>query len=305
MRQMTRALRNPEPSDHDEIVELLCARERADGVEPGYWQQLVLAESGAPEFDPSVNAIVARGASGDLVGFAALVGDGGFAAVDPEREGERLGTRLLGWLEQRGRELAHERHRQLVGARNLRARDLLEGAGYGHTRSYLQMGKDLDRGLTAPRLPRGITLSAPDPGRDAAELHQLVDAAFSANADSRPHTLERFVAEHLAAARLDRDLSVVARRRGSVVGMALCQRAAEKVVLLDVLAVAREERGRGLGRALLLGVFATARELGMRRVVLFVASDNPVARRLYEGTGMVERHRGDVFEKPVLQDPHL
>ncbi len=51
------------------------------------------------------------------------------------------------------------------------------------------------------------------------------------------------------------------------------------------LAVAPEERGRGVGKLLLDAVLAEARERGLRRVTLEVAADNAPGIRLYRSAG--------------------
>jgi ribosomal protein S18 acetylase RimI-like enzyme len=67
-------------------------------------------------------------------------------------------------------------------------------------------------------------------------------------------------------------------------------------VFIPTLAVHPDAAGRGLGAALLRGVFAAAGAAGLRRVELSVASDNPNAVRLYERVGMSQRWRIDAYE---------
>lgn len=87
---------------------------------------------------------------------------------------------------------------------------------------------------------------------------------------------------------------------GGEVGFALSRRWAEEgVVYVDILAVAPEEQGRGIGRRLLLEVFAAGREVGLSEAQLRVAADNPKALRLYEGLGMWQVFRLDVYGRAV------
>ena len=76
------------------------------------------------------------------------------------------------------------------------------------------------------------------------------------------------------------------RRRWTVSGFALLRVAADESELLS-LAVAPEHRGAGVGALLLRGAIDHARDAGATRLFLEVAEDNAVARRLYEGHGMV------------------
>ena len=54
---------------------------------------------------------------------------------------------------------------------------------------------------------------------------------------------------------------------------------------VEVLAVGEDERGSGIGTALLTSVIDTAREAGMRTVTLEVVDTNPRALALYERLG--------------------
>ncbi len=78
----------------------------------------------------------------------------------------------------------------------------------------------------------------------------------------------------------------VAEEEGRVVGnaVALYRKGSERARLYS-LVVAPEERGRGLGLALLQEVETRARARGCERVGLEVREDNAAAIRLYEQTG--------------------
>jgi mycothiol synthase len=69
---------------------------------------------------------------------------------------------------------------------------------------------------------------------------------------------------------------------------------------LEILAVRREWRRRGTGRALLLRVFAEFTDRGFERVGLGVDSESPTgAHTLYESAGMrVTRHL-DIVERQL------
>ncbi len=58
---------------------------------------------------------------------------------------------------------------------------------------------------------------------------------------------------------------------------------------IDILAVAPDMRGKGVGTRLLGAVFQTAREKGFKSVSLEVVDTNPGARRLYERLGFAAK----------------
>jgi len=74
------------------------------------------------------------------------------------------------------------------------------------------------------------------------------------------------------------------------VGIAVCfvgfsTFAARPLINIHDLAVIPDHRGRGVGRLLLEGVEARARELGCCKLTLEVREDNHRAQRLYQGFG--------------------
>lgn len=75
-------------------------------------------------------------------------------------------------------------------------------------------------------------------------------------------------------------------RQWTVSGFALLRAAADECELLS-LAVAPEQRGKGIGKLLLQGTMHQARVAGARTLFLEVAEDNTVARRLYSEHGLV------------------
>ena len=57
---------------------------------------------------------------------------------------------------------------------------------------------------------------------------------------------------------------------------------------IQTIGIAFQERGKGLGRELLLALISRAKRLGSEQVMLEVRSDNPVAISLYESTGFLK-----------------
>ena len=90
--------------------------------------------------------------------------------------------------------------------------------------------------------------------------------------------------------------ALVAEQDGQLVGLVhfLFHRSTtriEPVCYLQDLFTSSEARGRGVGRALIEGVYAQARDAGAKRVYWQTREDNGAARRLYD---QVARHIGFV-----------
>jgi mycothiol synthase len=157
------------------------------------------------------------------------------------------------------------------------------------------------RGARArPDTPAGLRLRALDVERDAADLHAIDDAAFAAVPDYEPQGFPAFREEHLDAHDLEPALSCVAEREGegAAVGFLLARRwRNESVGYVDILAVAPDHQGHGLGAVMLQPAFARFAAAGLAAAQLGVASDNPRALRLYERVGMTTRFRIDTFER--------
>ena len=88
--------------------------------------------------------------------------------------------------------------------------------------------------------------------------------------------------------------ALVAEQDGQLVGLVhfLFHRSTtriEPVCYLQDLFTASEARGQGVGRALIEGVHAQARDAGAKRVYWQTREDNVAARRLYD---QVARHLG-------------
>jgi ribosomal protein S18 acetylase RimI-like enzyme len=79
--------------------------------------------------------------------------------------------------------------------------------------------------------------------------------------------------------------------------VALAERWEDDTACLTYLAVARDRRGEGLGRALLQETLRKFADAGLKRAVLSVNGRNESATALYRSVGMHEEFRADRFVK--------
>jgi mycothiol synthase len=291
-------LRPPVFDDAPAIAALLARRELVDLGEVETTIDQLLHAWRAPGFTLAADAVIAELPDGEPGGYAVVAEHGASGAVPPEQEGNGIGTALLRWVEKRERELGRTVHQHWYVGGNERARRLFEAAGYTPLRSYSRMSLPLGGFTATTAVPAGFSLRTLAPQRDGAALHALDNASFAANPDYQPETLESFHAEHLENPDFDGELSRVAEREGRITGFVIAARQVqEKTGFIDILAVAPEHQGHGLGRALLLHTLTGFAAAGLARAELGVASDNTRARALYEQVGMHERVRRDVVQR--------
>ena len=168
-------------------------------------------------------------------------------------------------------------------SRDATLRDALAEHGWVHVRSQFELVRPAD-GLPAPDWPEGVT--ATSLGDDASEVHRLVyeEAGW---ADVPGHTvrdLDEWV--DLFVTGEDPDQQVVARADGRVVGVAVGKVFPDRTGWVAQVAVHRDQRGRGLGTALLAEAFARRVAAGATQVGLGVSATNPDALRLYRRLGL-------------------
>jgi ribosomal protein S18 acetylase RimI-like enzyme len=156
--------------------------------------------------------------------------------------------------------------------------------GLRHRRSTFSLVRDETAGpLPGAVPPDGIEIAPHRVGDDDEAVHRLiyVDAAWA----SVPGHVERDLAAWRESVR--RCASVfLARRDGDLVGWVAGRVVASGRGYVEMLAVAASERGRGVGRALLLRAFADLQRAGARGLALAVQAGNESALGLYRSVGL-------------------
>ena len=219
---------------------------------------------------------------GRAAGYAAA-GEGGRTVllVDPGDDPEPALEVLVAWLGERGR------HEIDSYGRDARRIAWLEANGYTHRRSFFDLQRGIEPPLAPADLPDGVALERYRPGEDDEAVYALiyVDAAWAEVPGHTERSLEAW------RSTLGPDYRRwVARRDGRPVGWVAGRVFPDGRGWVEQLAVARSERGRGLGHALLLHSLAELRERGATSLTLGVQGENDSATGLYRSVGFeVER----------------
>ena len=286
-------VRPPEEADAQPVLQVILARDVADLGVPDFTLDDLRADWATPGLELEQDVRVAAGDGGDIRGYAIVLGDDAVVVVHPEAEGEGTGTVLRRWAEARASERGTAVLRQFAYGANDGARRLLHDAGYAPAQHYFRLRADLSQ--VPP--PSDVRLRESEPG-DAEAVHRLIEDAFTEIEGHTPMTLEQWRAKGIEKAGHDPALWLVAEDDG-IVGAALGERWQDGTGYVGELAVATRARGRGLGRALLLGVFEAFRRGGLTHAELSVHVRNRGALALYESVGMRTSWEAERWEKAL------
>jgi mycothiol synthase len=290
--------RPPTPEDAGAVAGLMAACLRADGGAEGTSVEHVLDDW--REVDIGEEAVLVLAPDGEVAGYADVVNRAYvvltvYGYVHPEHRERGIGAWLVGWGEdwmlERMRlapEGAEVVVRHYVISTNTGARELLEDNGYEAVRGTYVMEIDLEGEPPEPEWPEGLGVRTLRPGGDERAVFEAVEDAFG-DVWGRPRgTFERFV-KMTEGEGFDPSLWFLATEGDEISGVALCKTVAGEG-WVDVVAVRRPWRRRGLGLALLRHAFGEYRRRGVRRVELSVDAGSVTgAPRLYGRAGMRQK----------------
>lgn len=220
-----------------------------------------------------------------LVAYAEVAGPSrGDAAVHPDRHGRGIGTWLAHWMQDRARSQGHTEIGMPVPVGSP-GEALLRDLGY-HVRwnSWVLVVPE-GRTIDDKPLPAGYTIRVAESDADRRAAHDVIEDAFLewSVRDKQPYP--DWAAQVVGRPGFEPwNLRIAVDPTGEVVG-GLHVVLAGDTGFVSKVAVRREQRGRGLARALLTDGFRTAGEHGATRSELSTDSRTG-ALDLYLGIGM-------------------
>lgn len=241
------------------------------------------------------------------VGLLRVFGSGG---VDPAWRGRGVGSALLDWQVDRGRQILAASGRDVPariavqvdeGAEDL-AR-MLEAKGFAARRWYTSMRRDLSKPIPEVTLDSTLSLVPWSPELDE-QVRRAHNNAFAEHWGSQPQTQEAwsqgrtYFAPQWSFVVLDRSSD-----RAQVAGYLISGRYEQDWPALgwtegytEVMGVLREWRGRHVGTALLAAAMRAYAGHGMQYAGLDVDVDNPTgAWHLYEHLGYEPTHTATLW----------
>ncbi len=267
---MTAMLRPATPRDRPDLIALALAEDAAWSDAPA-----VSADEAGEFLDRYRTGVIAE-RDGRVAGYAAVdEGGGSVLLVDPVDPVSPLDA-LVAWLGERGQHVidAYAGDAQRIA--------WLEDHGFMHLRSAFDLERATDPPPAPAVLPSGVAIARFRPGEEDRAVHALiyVDAAWSAVPGHSERTLEAWRSTITPEYR-----GWVARRDGRAIGWVLGRLFDDGRGWVEQLAVARPERGRGLGRALMLHSLAELLSLGATSLATGVEAANENALGLYRDIG--------------------
>lgn len=273
-------------ADAPRIAAVMGAEELADTGEIAIETADLVADWSEPSYDLGAHSVGVVGPAGELVAYAeAYGGDRGDASVHPDHHGLGIGTALAQWVVIRARELGADRIGMPTPVGSPGDKLL---ASLGWEVRWTSWLLELPAGCSIPErsLPSGYAIREAG-GADYEQAWDVVESAFLEWSVRQRQPFDTWL--HHVVGRPDFEpwnLRVVTDAHGAVVGAVIIVLADEgREGYIDKVAVRRDQRGLGLGQALLAESFATARTHGAVRSRL--ATDSRTgALSLYELVGM-------------------
>jgi mycothiol synthase len=226
--------------------------------------------------------------------------------VHPDHRGRGLGSFLVAWGEEWARERIYQAPADdarvvaqfYVNTADEPARRLLRKRDYAPVRGYYRMSVELDAVPPESLWPEGTAVRAFVPDRDERSDYEAVEDAFR-DVWGRPRgTFERFLG-FTRAEGFDPGLWFVAEVGNDISGVCLCKIVGGRGEV-DVVAVRRPWRGRGLGLALLRHALGELYRRGVRVVGLSVDAESLTgAPRLYGRAGLRVSSSYALFQKEL------
>jgi GNAT superfamily N-acetyltransferase len=269
--------------DESAVAAVIAAGQLEDVGEVVIEEADIVSDWQRPSYDVAASTIGAF--DGDrLVAYAELSGgDRGDAAVDPAYRGRGIGTFLANWMQ----EQARARGLQVIGMpvpKGSPGDRLLERLGYRVRWTSWALALPEGEVIQAGPLPPGYTIRTAEEA-DHRATWTVIEDAFLEWAVRDRQSFEDFSAQVIHRPGFEPwNLRVVTDGNAEVVGAALIL-LADKVGFVEKVAVRKDQRGLGLGQAILADAFARAREHGATRLELSTDSRTG-ALGLYQRVGM-------------------
>jgi GNAT superfamily N-acetyltransferase len=266
------------------VFDLVAAHELAVQGVADVALEDILSDWRRPSFDLETESIAVFDGERMVAEAEVFQGRRAEVMVHPEAWGRGIGAWLLGWTERRATRAGGTLIGQTVQDTLDPAIELFRRHGYEPLWTSWVLEIALREKPDDPGLPLGFAFRPYGAGDEDRTVYEVVERAFSEWPDRDPSSYEDWQAYTTQREDFDPELMWLIEHRGELVGVARgIDTGADGWV--QALAVAREHRGAGLGRALLQRSFVEFHRRGRSAVGLSTDSRTG-ALGLYEHVGM-------------------
>jgi mycothiol synthase len=292
------AVRPPEPTDAEIILDLVSAYNSAIVGYADYTLDEVRDELAEPGFDLARDSWLAFDSDRRLVGYGWACADGDSDQVDVDviASDVTMTDWLLDRSVERAREMGRERgHAKATLHKGIYREDVamqprLETRGFAPVTSFHRMRIDFDGPVDVPETPTGLTLREAVDDATRRDAHAVQTAAFTEHFGYVAKSYSEWFDLMEAKSTFAWSQMCVVDLDGRTVAM--CGRTDQFIEDEDcgyvaTLGVLDEARGRGIAKYLLRRSFALDAAAGRTGTILHVDANNTTpALGLYESVGM-------------------
>lgn len=288
-------IRNYRPDDYNTLVQF-CAE--IGKLEQQYWSESVqglIENLGLPSHFPESNLFVAEEA-GTIIGYGDVMPEVNIGRavlsflVYPKHPVTGLARRFVERAIHRARELGLKRVHVNIPQNNLTAERLFSKMGFTFVRRFFQ----LRLGLSEPYLPN-VSRIAPKCCHmrrgEEEKLMQIQNRSFANTWGYNPNTIEQIIYRTSLPGSSPEDI-ILACAEDKLIGYCWTRRKLGGHSAVDrgkgciyMLGVDPDQRGKGVGKQVLLAGLRHLRSKGIRIVELTVDSENEAALALYRSVG--------------------
>jgi ribosomal protein S18 acetylase RimI-like enzyme len=273
--------------DAEAVYVVHAAQEQQDVGRVEIEQADIVSDWSRPSWDIATHTVGVF--DGDrMVAYGEITSaDRGDAAVHPDYRRRGIGTALAGWLHQTAQDLGGTGYGSPV-PQGSPGDQLLEKLGYRIRWTSWVLALPEGKEIEHRDLPEGYAVRSARPDEYAA-VHDVKEDAFLEWSVRERESFEDFEASIIHRPGFEPwQLRVVTDPAGVIVGVGQVIMTADedrREAYIDVLAVRKDQRHRGLAQALLVDAFAGGREHGAQRSGLSTDSRTG-ALGLYQKVGM-------------------
>jgi len=270
-------------ADAHAVYEVMAASELAVLGEIVIEEADIVSDWSRPSFDIAASTVGVF-AGPELVGYAEISGPGrADAAVHPDHLGRGIGTALAGWMQDTARAQG-QREIGMPVPQGSPGEELMRSLGYRVRWESWVLVLPPDREIADQPRPPGYELRIAEPDDVEPAYHVIEDAFLEWSVRDKQGFGDWIAGVAGRPGYAPWNLQVVTDPDSAVVGAVHTTLAAQTGYVAK-LAVRRDQRGRGLARALLAAAFGSAREHGAIRSELSTDSRTG-ALDLYLALGM-------------------